>query len=141
MVPKASRILMLDKFAGYAGRNDLRVKLVKTDPAPADADIVLGDLDECTFDGYIFQSPVWGAGALDGSFVAAMETGILEWTAGGGLAGPQTIYGMYITMTNPLDGVTQYLLDWSRLAASVTLALPGQKFRRVYKIQGTNYVP
>lgn len=140
MVPKTSRKDVLDALMGV-GRNQISIKLCKNNPAPADADVVLADLTQCDFDGYAALVPVWGAPALDGGNVAWSETGVLEWTAGVGLAGPQTIYGVYATIVDPLGGLVVRMLWFDRLVATVTLAAPGQKFRRICTMQCTNYAP
>lgn len=140
MVPKESRKKILDLLVDPTARNALRIHLAQADPAPDDADIELADLTECDFDDYAFLQPVWGAAALDGSFVASVETAILEWEAGAALAAPQTIYAVYGTRYNSFT--LGYDLFWfERLDSTVTLANPGEKFRRVCKMQDTNYAP
>lgn len=141
MVPKESRKKILDMLVENGGRSQLEIRLCKNNPAPADADVVIGDLTECDFDGYALQQPAWGAAAIDGASVASVETGVLEFTAGAGLAAPQTVYGVYATAIRTTQDNVRRLVWWDRLDATVTLSNPGEMFRRVCKMQDTNYAP
>jgi hypothetical protein len=138
MVPKQSRILVMNILRG-ATHDAITVRLAKTAPVPADADLVLSDFDECNFAGYVPQNPVWGAPALDGSFVAYMVTGTVAFVAGGGLLAPQTICAVYCTYNDPTDGGTEKLLFCERLAPTVTLAAPGETFSKILKMGDTNF--
>lgn len=138
MVPKQSRLLLLNVIRG-AGLNVPRARLAKVAPIPADADCVLADFTECDFDGYGSQTPPWGAPALDGGFVAYMQTGLVVWTAGALIAAPQTIYAVYVTYLDPTAGDTETLLFFERLTPTVTLVNPGETLTRTLKFGDTNF--
>jgi len=59
-----------------------------------DENTVIGDLVECDFDGYAFQAPAWNPAGQVGLEDAALAPA-LTWTAGAGLAAPQSCYGYY----------------------------------------------
>lgn len=140
MVPKQARLNILDLLFAI-GRSSFTIRLCKNDPAPDDEDIELADLTECDFDGYAAQTPVWGASTLDVDDVAYAETGVLEFTAGAGIAAPQTIYGVYATKIDTVGGGLPLLVWFHRLTSTVTLVNPGEKFRRICTTRDTNYAP
>lgn len=139
MVPKQARLLVLNILRG-AALNVPKVRLAKAAPAPADEDCVLADFTEADFDGYAAQNPPWGAPALDGSFIGNMVTGVVTFTAGGALAGPQTIHAVYVTYPDPTDAGTEKLLFFERLSPTVTVSNPGEEVARIIKMSDTNLV-
>lgn len=56
---------------------------------------VLADFTECDFDGYSPQDPVWVASVQSGAEDVALAPA-LEFIAGAGLAGPQSVYGYFV---------------------------------------------
>lgn len=138
MVPKQSRILVMNTIRG-AGFNVPTIRLAKAAPVPAAADVVLADFVECDFDGYTALNPMWAAPALDGAFIANMQSLLMTWTAGIALAAPQTIFAAYLAIPDPTAGGAETLLDWQAITPTVTLALPGEVFSRTYVLRDTNF--
>lgn len=138
MVPKNSRLLVMNIIRGGAFTTPT-VRLAKANPVPADADMTLADFTEADFDGYAAQNPAWGAPALDGAFIANMVTGVVTFTAGAGLASPQTIYAVYVTFPDPTAGGAPDLLYFERLVPTVTLSNPFEELSRILKLADTNF--
>lgn len=98
-----------------------------------DRNTVLTDLVECDFDGYASQDPVWTASFQNGVEDVATSPS-LTFTAGAGLAGPQTVYGYYFLDE---DGD----LSWGETFAGgpVTIAVIGQTLVVYPQLKAKNY--
>lgn len=137
--PKVGKKLALRHlFWNYTSLGSMKLKLAKDIAAVDDDDVVLGDIDECDFDGYAAVSdPGFEDPTIDGSDRGDMLSDLFTWTAGAGIAAPQTIVGMYITEV--LDG-NETLLWFKRLASTVTLANPDEVFERKLRFKDDDLV-
>lgn len=108
------------------------IHLYKNDVTPT-IDSVVGDFTEADFDGYASAALVWGA-ATDVTPEAQIQADPYVSTAGGGLAGPQDIYGYYV-----LNGAGQLMYAERDPAAPVTISSPGQSYPVLPRVREKNY--
>jgi hypothetical protein len=139
MFPKEARQAILDEFMRYAG---VQMALVMANPAPADDDMTLADLDavEADYAGYARQNiPDPGASTIDGLDQATDTTATMTFQPVG-LVSPQTIYGYYLTFESR-NLATVELWQWVRLLTPVVLATDASQFVRVITIDVQTYNP
>lgn len=131
MWTKQGRVSMCETFFNIRQVNSVVARLAYDFPSGTpDEDLVYGDLDECDFDGYIYQAlfPHTVAPAINGGGQAEGTSALLTWTAGGGIAAPQTIKVVWL---DALMSDGSHSLMWlKKLASTVTLANPGETFQR-----------
>lgn len=119
-----------------------RIKLAQNNPAHADDDVVLTDLTEADFDGYAaLDTSAWDLSSLatNGDGVAEFLSPTLTWTAGAGISGAQTIYGMWIEIT--INGTDYLLAWWLRFADPFTFAVPDQFLEKTIDFKLRQLVP
>lgn len=139
MVPKEGRLVVAELVRALG--TNLKARLAQADALPADADVTLGDIVECDFDGYAaINLDDFPAATIDGGDNAAMLSPLKTWTAGAGITGPQTIFMLYVTAFNTSTLATK-LLFFERLSPTVTLAAVGETFQRYVRWRDTNYAP
>lgn len=132
MVPHEGRLAALRLLLKIDELTNLRVRLAKTIAAGPDDELELSDFTECDFDGYAEKvNPVFDAPAINGTEDGESLSELLTWTAGAGLAAPQTIVGVY--MVYDFDVATDRLLWFARVSPTVTLANPAEVFERKIK--------
>lgn len=126
---------MLQQLTGYN-----TFHLAKSLPSPDPADLVIGDMDEADFDGYASQSSiVFSDPIINGDNRGEIESATITWTAGAGISGPQTIYGMYVTCNTP--GSIEMLWLWIPFTATITLTAPGQLVEKKLKVLDNAFTP
>ena len=129
MVTKEGRLAVLKLLTDQDQISDLKIRLAKTIGYGGDADLELADFTECDFDGYAeVSSPTFSAPAINGDDRGDAVTDDLTWTAGAGLAAPQTIVGVYVVID--FVGIGERLYFFKRVSPTVTLANPGEEFVR-----------
>lgn len=94
---------------------------------------VLSDFVECDFDGYASQDPAWVAAVQSGSEDVALAPA-LEFIAGAGLAGPQTVYGYFVT-----DDDDEYSWGETFVDGPTTVTVVGQIVRIFPQLKLKNY--
>lgn len=86
-------------IADIAGDADWDVHLFQNDYVPV-AGLVLGDLTECDYDGYVEQPldpSAWGTPVLASSVWTSTNTDTVQFTAASSGFVSQNVYGYYIT--------------------------------------------
>ena len=120
---------MLDVVAPFHGKT---LKLFQNNHV-ASRNSVLADFTEADFDGYAPQTPVWGASIQNGVEDVALAP-VATFTAGAGLAGPQTIYGYYF-----LDDDGDYSWGETFTGGPTTVAIVGQEVKIYPQLKFKNY--
>lgn len=133
MVPEEGRMAALMALLQINGVNSWSVRLAKAKAAVADDLVALSDLTECDFDGYaeVFD-PAFDGPAINGDHQGQSRTDLLVWTAGAGIASPQTIVAVYVVFN--FAHVGEQLLMWIPVSPTVTLAAPGEEYSRAVRI-------
>jgi hypothetical protein len=96
-------------------------------------DTILSDLVEATFNGYAAINPTWGSPFQNG-VEDVIAGSVSTFTAGGGLIGPQTIYGYYF-----LDNVGNYSWGETFPGGPTTIAVIGQQLVIYPQLKMANY--
>lgn len=130
MFPKIGRTKLIDFLLGVTGPG-ATFRLTKTDWAGLDQDVTLADLTEADFVGY---APLAGV-AFPAAIVNGLGHGetlspVLTWTAGA-LAGPQTIYAAYMTIT--VSGSVE-LIFYRRFGVPESVFNPGDVIQKKMNI-------
>jgi len=94
---------------------------------------VLADLTECDFDGYAPLDPAWVPSVASGAEDVALAPSLI-FEAGAGLAGPQTVYGYYVTDEDDE-------LSWAETFEDgpTTIAVVGQELEIFPQLKLKNY--
>lgn len=101
-----------------------KIRLCKNNPAPADADLVIGDLTEADFDGYAevdISVPSWPSPVTNVSNEAESDGPEISFIAGGGLVAAQTCYGVYVALD---DGGGEFLFAFGRFSPGKVVSAP-----------------
>jgi hypothetical protein len=120
---------MLDELAPFYGKT---LRLFQNN-VNASRNSVLADFTEADFDGYAEQLPSWNPAIQNGVEDVALAD-VLTFTAGAGLAGPQTIYGYFVLDDNG-D------LAWAETFADgpTTISMVGQELLIFPQLKLKNY--
>lgn len=94
---------------------------------------VIADFVEADFDGYASQNPTWLAPIQNGAENVALADAC-TFTAGAGIAGPQTIYGYFF-----LNEDGDYSWGETFEDGPVTMVLPGQELVIFPQFKDKNY--
>lgn len=139
MMPNEGKLTLLSQMVQQmSGYNTFR--LAKSLPSPDPADLVLSDMDEADFDGYAAQNSIaFSNPILNGDNRGESESITITWTAGAGISGAQTIYGMYVTCNT--IGVVERLWLWIPFTATITLSAPGQQVQKKLKLFDNAFTP
>lgn len=116
---------------------DCQVRLFQNDPAGADADIVLTDLEEADFDGYAALDDVtWETVETNGDGDAETISEVLSWERTAGAGGSQTVYGIYMTFTS--FDTNDRLLWFARFASPFTFGTVGTVLEKTINWKAKN---
>lgn len=106
-----------------------KIRLCKNNPAPADVDLLLGDLTEADFDGYSqvdIATPTWPTPTTNSSSEAESDGPEIIWTAGAGILAAQTLYGIYVVLN---DGGGDFLFAFGRFSPGKTVTATGDEIK------------
>lgn len=128
MLVKEGRKALLDFLLG-AGGPACVFHLFVNNPAMADEDVTLGDLTEASFGGYAAISGItFPAAVINGADHGETLSPTQTWTATGAPL-PQTVYGMYMTMT--VSG-SDKLIFVKRFSSPQVLSLAGETVNKKF---------
>lgn len=138
MIPKEAQLNIL-RFHLESTVFNMRIRLCQNNPSPADADIGLADLTECTFGGYAEKvTTAFPTPTTNGSNEAESDSATLTWTAVTP-SGAQTAYGMYAVFVNAAGSTVLYA--FCRFATPKSIVIDGDVIQAGLNMYAFNHAP